>query len=76
MLAPRQRVVLAYIRSSVEERGYPPTVREIAAYLGAKSENGASDHLRALEKKGYLTRAEKVARGIRITPEGAAALDT
>lgn len=75
MLAPRQRVVLAFIRSSVAERGYPPSVREIAAHLGAKSENAANDHLRALERKGYITRAPVVARGIRVTDAGVAALD-
>ncbi|MCA9522077.1 MAG: transcriptional repressor LexA, partial [Myxococcales bacterium] len=37
-------------------RGYPPTIREIGAHMGIGSTNGVSDHLKALERKGYLER--------------------
>jgi repressor LexA len=66
-LTDRQREVLELIRASINERGYPPTIREIAAKLGLRSTNGVSDHLRALEKKGYVTHDEIKSRGLRLT---------
>jgi SOS-response transcriptional repressor LexA len=53
-LTARQEQTLDFIRKSIEERGYPPTLREIGEYMGIRSTNGVNDHLRALEKKGYL----------------------
>ena len=55
-LTDRQRMVLDYICESIQDRGYPPTLREIGLKLGIRSTNGVNDHLRALERKGYLTR--------------------
>ena len=46
------------IRQSIIDRGYPPTLREIGAHMGIKSTNGVNDHLRALERKGYLRHRE------------------
>ena len=55
-LAPRQRQVLEYIAACLDQRGIPPTYREIANALGMKSTNGVADHIKALEKKGYIER--------------------
>ena len=55
-LTKRQEQTLSFIRRSIEERGYPPTLREIGEHMGIKSTNGVNDHLRALERKGYLRR--------------------
>ena len=57
-LTPRQRQVLNYIQEFLAEQGYPPTVREIAGHFGIDY-RAALDHLRALEKKGSLTRSSK-----------------
>ena len=65
-LTARQRAVLATIRAYIREHGYPPAVREIAAAFGFQSAQGVIDHLRALERKGYIARDRYVARGIRI----------
>jgi len=46
-------------------RGYPPTLREIGAHMGIRSTNGVNDHLRALERKGYLTREDMKSRALR-----------
>src|SRR5262249_54488693 len=54
-----------YIRQSIHERGYPPTLREIGAHMGIRSTNGVNDHLRALERKGYLTREDMKSRALR-----------
>ncbi len=65
-LTKRQQQILAYIGQHSSEHGYPPTVREIAQYMGIKSPNGVNDHLHALEKKGFLIRNEKKSRGLTI----------
>src|SRR3954449_3544876 len=64
-LTDRQQQVLGYIRQSIHERGYPPTLREIGAHMGIRSTNGVNDHLRALERKGYLTREDMKSRALR-----------
>jgi repressor LexA len=66
-LTERQQMVLDYIRSSITDRGYPPTLREIGARMGIRSTNGVNDHLRALERKGYLTREDMKSRALRPT---------
>ena len=48
-LTERQEKILHFIRQSIRDRGYPPTLREIGAQMGIRSTNGVSDHLRALE---------------------------
>src|SRR5262245_61689086 len=63
-LTDRQQQVLHYIRQSIHERGYPPTLREIGAHMGIRSTNGVNDHLRALERKGYLTREDMKSRAL------------
>ncbi len=71
-LTQRQQMVLDYIRQSIVDRGYPPTLREIGARMGIRSTNGVNDHLRALERKGYLTREDMKSRALRpMTPGGA-----
>src|SRR5437763_10133486 len=64
-LTDRQKAVLDYIGRSIEKRGYPPTLREIGEHMGIKSTNGVNDHLRALEKKGYLQREDLKSRALR-----------
>jgi len=66
-LTARQKAVLDYITGSIDRRGYPPTLREIGNHLGIKSTNGVNDHLRALERKGYLTREDMKSRTLRPT---------
>jgi repressor LexA len=66
-LTARQQMVLDFIRQSISDRGYPPTLREIGARMGIRSTNGVNDHLRALERKGYLTREDMKSRALRPT---------
>ncbi len=68
-LTKRQAQTLEYIRQSIEERGYPPTLREIGEYMGIRSTNGVNDHLRALERKGYLRREDMKSRALRLVNE-------
>jgi repressor LexA len=71
VLTDRQQEILGFITQSIEERGYPPTLREIGEHFGIRSTNGVNDHLRALEKKGHLQREDLKSRALR--PVGAPA---
>ena len=64
-LTDRQRAVLEFISQSIERRGYPPTLREIGEHMGIRSTNVVNDHLKALEKKGYLEREDLKSRALR-----------
>jgi repressor LexA len=64
-LTARQREALDFITYCLDERGYPPTLREIGEHMGIRSTNGVNDHLKALERKGYLVREELKSRALR-----------
>src|SRR5262245_65845319 len=64
-LTDRQQQVLDFIGRSIHERGYPPTLREIGEHMKIRSTNGVNDHLKALERKGYLMREELKSRALR-----------
>jgi repressor LexA len=55
-LTQRQRRVLEVIRSSIERRGYPPSVREIGEAVGLSSASSVAHQLSVLQKKGWLRR--------------------
>lgn len=71
-LTKRQEQTLDFIRRSISERGYPPTLREIGEHMGIRSTNGVNDHLRALERKGYLRREDMKSRALKLVDAGAA----
>lgn len=64
-ITERQQEVLDFIRGYSGEHGYPPTLRDIGRHFGF-SPKAAFDHLRALEKKGFVETGSRVPRGIRI----------
>lgn len=63
-ITDRQREILTYIQKTTEERGFPPTIREIGEEMEIRSTNGVNDHLKALERKGFLTRGEQQSRSL------------
>jgi repressor LexA len=65
-LTARQRLVLDTIRSSVESRGYPPSMREIGEAVGLTSPSSVKHQLTALERKGYLRRDPNRPRAIEV----------
>lgn len=65
-LTERQKEIYQFIRQKIESRGYGPTVREIGEAFEIKSPNGVMCHLKALEKKGLITREEHSARAIKL----------
>ncbi len=69
-LTPRQRRVLEVIRSAVERKGYPPSMREIGEAVGLTSSSSVSHQLATLERKGFLRRDPNRPRAIEIrSPE-------
>lgn len=64
-LTDRQREILEFITRRIEEQGYPPTIREIGEFMGIRSTNGVNDHLKALERKGFLKREGLKSRALR-----------
>ena len=64
-LTSRQKEIFNFIRSFIKERGYPPSVREIGDHFRIYP-RAAFDHLKALEKKGYLKRRSSMSRGLEI----------
>jgi repressor LexA len=69
-LTKRQREILTYLMDSMQERGYPPSVREIGAALGLTSSSTVHSHLAALEKKGFIHRDPSKPRAIEILKDG------
>lgn len=65
-LTHRQKLVLEFIKETIAEQGFPPTLRQIGRRLAITSTNGVNDHLNALEKKGFLLRTRGRARGLRL----------
>ncbi len=65
-LTQRQKEVLEFIISHIEQYGYPPSIPEIQEKFSFKSPNAVSDHLEALEKKGYIARRPHKSRGIEV----------
>lgn len=66
-LTARQAQILGLIHQAINQAGRPPTRAEIAKQLGYKSVNAAEDHLRALERKGYITISSGTSRGLQLT---------
>lgn len=64
-LTARQREVLEFVRQFMTKAGYPPTVREIGAHFGFVPRS-IFDHLKALERKGYLRRDGTKSRSLQI----------
>lgn len=64
-LTSRQKEILDYLESFTQRIGYPPTVREICKATGLKSPRSVSQHLQALERKGYIQRGRDKSRAIR-----------
>lgn len=69
-LTDRQKEILRFIARTTEERGFPPTIREIGGEFNIRSTNGVNDHLKALERKGYLSRGELKSRALVPTTTG------
>ena len=68
-LTKKQKLVYEFIRDKIRHRGYGPTVREIGDHFKIRSPNGVMCHLKALEKKGLISREKNRSRAIQLAEE-------
>ena len=62
-LTDRQKAIYNFLLKTIREKGFAPSIPEIGLQFKIASTNGVSDHLKALEKKGYIRRVGKRAEG-------------
>ena len=67
VLTDRQKEIYEFMKDKIVNRGYGPTVREIGTHFDIRSPNGVMCHLKALEKKGLITRESHMSRAIQLT---------
>ena len=65
-LSPRQQKITDFIYRFWEDKGYPPTIRDIVAGCGISSTSVVDYNLNILEKRGYIRRHREVSRGIEL----------
>ena len=68
-LSPRQEQILAFIKEFIRSNGYPPTIRDIGKAVDISSTSVVNYNLNVLQNKGFLTREQDVARGLRLAQE-------
>ncbi len=69
-LSPKQHDILAFLRDFVEEKDYPPSIRDIQEGCGISSTSVVDYNLRKLEEMGHIRRDREVSRGIEILGRG------
>ena len=65
-LTPREEQAIQFIKNQVSEKGYPPSIREIADYFGVNSVSWIHHLLSSLQRKGRIEREPNRPRAIRI----------
>jgi len=65
-LTPRQQRVLQHIKDSIDQRGYPPSMREIGKAVGLTSTSSVAHQLRVLEEKGFLKKDPSLPRALQV----------
>ena len=69
-LTDTQKGVLTFLEDHLREKGFPPTLREIASHFGLRGPRGPQKTLRSLEKRGFLRRVPGSSRAIEILKQG------
>lgn len=67
-LTPRQKQILDYLKNFIARHEYAPSFREIAEHFNYSSLATVSDHIEALQTKGYLKKDPTMARSLQLTP--------
>jgi repressor LexA len=65
-LTPRQQKILTTLRDAIEQRGYPPSIREIGEEVGLASSSSVAHQLRVLEAKGFIKRDPNRPRALEV----------
>lgn len=66
MLTDRRKKILEFIQKYLRDYGRYPTIREICYHFNLKSTNGIYEHLKALERDGYISIDKKKSRGMKV----------
>jgi len=66
LLTPRQAQIFKFLKRYQAKHGYPPTRQEITDQFQFKSNNATADHLKAIEKRGWIKIVPDTSRGIKI----------
>ncbi len=74
-LTERQQKILDFIAASIEDQGYPPTIREIGKQVGISSTSVVNYHLNKLKDMGLLDRDNQVSRGLKLTDKARLEID-
>lgn len=65
-LTKRQKEIYEYLREILGNRQHSPSIAELSEYFGFRSSRAVRDHLKALERKGFITREANKARSIQV----------
>lgn len=68
-ISKKQQEILDYLKETIINRGFPPSVREICKAVDLKSTSSVHAHLETLEKNGYIRRDPTLPRAIEITDD-------
>ena len=69
-LSPKQERIINFVTEFLNDKGYPPTIRDIAAGCGISSTSVVAYNLNKLEQAGYIRRHSDISRGIKfLTPQ-------
>jgi repressor LexA len=69
-LSPKQERIIKFVTEFLNDKGYPPTIRDIAAGCGISSTSVVAYNLNKLEQAGYIRRHSDISRGIKfLTPQ-------
>ena len=66
VLSSRQKQIIDFLRNYLVDRGYPPSIRDIASGCGISSTSVVNYNLNILEREGYIRRHPEVSRGIEL----------
>jgi len=75
-LTARQQKILDAIRTEIEQKGYPPSMRQIGDMVGLASLSSVTHQLGRLENMGYIRRDPKLPRAIEVLDENGAGIHT
>lgn len=70
-LTARQEEVLAFVKKRQHQSGFAPTIQEIGAHFGFKSTNSVREHLRLIQKKGFLHKEPGRSRALTVVDTNA-----
>ena len=65
-LSPRQQKIVSFIRRFIDEKEYPPSIRDIQVGCGISSTSVVDYNLKALERMGYIRRDREISRAIEL----------